>query len=204
MLFSCVKNMNRWNNIKSEWLSNCGIEYAFVIGNPDLVEEYKWDPLKRILTLRCEDDYGGLSFKTHLGVKAIKNLFNPDGMFKIDDDMKVNTELLHTFLKDVPGDYCGRMNYHVGWSTHAAHRFKNGGAVYIPVQSIGGPLYYLSKKAIDVLCKYMKPETMRYEDVCVAMTLNSNDIHPTSVPNAYMLANELTNVNDYIGLHPAM
>jgi hypothetical protein len=199
-----MKNMDRWDRIKSTWLSHCGIEYAFVVGNPSLNDEYEWDLYTRVLSVRCEDDYEGLSFKTHLGVRAIKDLFNPDGIFKIDDDMKVNINLLHKFSENIPGDYCGKMNYHVGWSDHAAHKFKNGGPVYIPVQSIGGPLYYLSKKSIDIICKYMEPANMRYEDVCVSMTLNSHGILPTSVPNAYMLLNEPTNANEYIGIHPPM
>lgn len=190
LLCSCVKNTYRWKKIQSEWLSNSCINYAFVTGIPTLANEYEWDPMSHVLRVRCEDNYEGLSFKIHIGVRAIKELFNPDGILKIDDDVRIDVQLLHDFLKGATHDYYGKINHFTGWSDHAAHKFKNGGAVYIPVQSAGGPVYFISKKAIDVLTKYMKPETMRYEDVCVAMTLHTHGILPVSVPCIYTDTNE--------------
>jgi Galactosyltransferase len=175
LLCTCGKNADRWEKIQSEWLSVSGIEYAFVVGNPTLANEYEWDSSSRVLRVRCEDDYEGLSFKIHCGIRAIKELFNPDGILKIDDDVWVDLDLLHAFLKNVEHDYYGKINYFT---------------VFIPVQSVGGPVYFISRRAIDILSTYMKPETMRYEDVCVAMTLHAHGILPVSVPHMYTDTNE--------------
>jgi len=169
-----------------------------VVGNPKLDKKtHLHIPSENILEIGCEDNYDDLVCKIAYGVDAIIQLFNPEFILKIDDDIIVDTIQLHKVLLEIDGlnhefnnsiVYCGvnveikkQMTTKFGIDKYT--RTCNQEITKIdPVSYCAGPLYYLGKEAMKILQKYMDPELIKFEDVNVGMTLNKYGIYPHSIP----------------------
>jgi len=118
---------------KLQWIKKIKCPYVILNGNPDQEEEFIYDEETHVVTLKCPDDYIGLPHKIKSGFRFVKNRFDPDFVFKIDDDMFVDLDKLFETLKSLDSDYAGTICY------------KNR------VLYFAGPLYYVSHKSINIL-----------------------------------------------------
>ncbi len=189
--FSCEKNKNIWNN---SYFNGTTIPYVIVTGNPELTSEYEYIPETNRLILRCEDNYDGLPYKTHLGVKIINKLFNPSLIIKIDDCSIINCKNLESLIQRIVDEdiqYCGNVVKidplnQLSYTINSWERFenpKNRTIFKLKTDYCSGPLYVLGKRAIDVIIKYMRPEKIKYEDVNVGETLYHHEILPVNIEN---------------------
>ena len=126
--------------------------YVILNGNPEQTEESVYDEETHVVTLRCPDDYEGLPRKIKAGFRFVKDRFDPDFVFKIDDDMFVDVDKLFEAVESLECDYSGVVS-------------MSNTLLYF-----GGPLYYVSRKSIELL-QDMDAEYSTAEDVCVGNCL---------------------------------
>ena len=180
IIYSCKKNLfyanNIYNVIKNK-LEKCKI---FIIYGDTIKTDYKL--IHNYLILNVLDDYESLNLKTLKIFETVNTIFpNIKGIFKCDDDIIPNINHLNTFINlDIINtiDYCG---YKVNIEKESNH--KN---IILPiVQYCGGPLYYLSKKSLDIFKNINENENKNKniimhisEDLMVGLNLNANNIFP--------------------------
>lgn len=202
MLFvciSCKKNENKHNHIRYMYYS-MGVEnYIIVIGDPTLQQMYIYDNESRVLTLKCEDSYEALPCKIVSMCKAVKDLFDPKYIVKVDDDVvlkdisflrgceygglpyttKIDT--VHTWHMNKCSDTSKNVPFVVGdW-------IKRNGLVDVNEISYacGGSTYVLGRKAIHILTTcFSLCETHMYEDMFVGYILYTNGIQCERIMNA--------------------
>lgn len=183
ILISCFATSARLDTIRKRWLNaSFPIPYVIVRGNPKQSEECV--RTGDIYTLRCDDSYKGLPYKVLAAIKYVQKTFNPDYILKIDDDVILDKKKLFDLLKTTEGeDYVGYATYNYVAEEDAIYN-----SVYC-----GGPLYYLSRRAIDILVKHMDPSSCHIEDLLVGKTLLENGVllrcelvyaHSIGVPEA--------------------
>ena len=103
LLLSCVQNSWKWPHIQENWLHPSKIPYVILVGNPNLPRSsYTYDASSHILQLGCADNYDEIVHKIAYGISAVVELFDPLYIFKIDDDVVINVQLLHTFMQSNP------------------------------------------------------------------------------------------------------
>ena len=158
MLMIC-SHRNSKTISKLQWVSKIPSTRPYVIlnGNPDQDEESIYNEETHVVTLKCPDDYAGLPQKIKAGFRFVKERFDPDFVFKIDDDMFVDLDKLLYSLKTLDCDYAGTICYSKGRELYAA-----------------GPLYYVSRKALELL-RNMDIHCSPAEDVCVGNCLKSTN-----------------------------
>ena len=131
---------------------NSGITYLILIGNPYQDRDYIYDDSTKILQVKCPDDYENLNLKVYMGIKSIKKEFDPDGIFKIDDDVLIRNDKLIEFINNDTSDYDGDVAKNVGhWSDYHVGKCSITDKVFIPkdVKYCRGPIYYINKKSIN-------------------------------------------------------
>ena len=216
LLLTCYMNQGKWKKIRKYWLKSCNIPFVFVVGNPTLEKKsYVYHPSENILEIGCEDNYDDLVCKIAYGINAMVQLFNPDFILKIDDDVIVDTFKLHKILSEIAemnqefNDsvvYCGvnadikkpiRSIFGIDKYTKACNQQTT---IINPVSYCTGPMYYLGKDAMTILQKYMNPDLIKFEDVNVGMTLNKYGIFPYSVP-FYVNSEEEFMLDKSVGWH---
>ena len=192
MLLSCKKNTHKVDKIKKSWLIKSGIPYVILIGNPTQDSDYIYDDSTKILQVKSPDDYANLNLKVYLGIKSIKKEFNPDGIFKIDDDVLIRNNKLTEFINNNKSNYDGDVAKNVGyWSDYHIGKCQITEKIFVPkdVKYCRGPIYYISKKSINIICESMDPKQHFYEDTLMGMHLNKNNIYP--VDRSYFLTDYL-------------
>jgi hypothetical protein len=190
LIVSCVKNSHRVEFIKNNWLTSVNIPYVIVIGNK-LLDKYSYNDETKLLEVQCEDNYDELPHKIFYAICAIKELFNPNYIVKIDDDIIINISYFNKLLEKLYHDSIdyaglvvtkpnGEMSY---WALDKYIKPHNKIPIYIPpVSYCGGPLYYLSKKSVEFIVNTMDPETIKFEDVNIGIVLNKQGIFPLNIP----------------------
>jgi NAD+ synthase len=184
-LFSCHWRMVSWKKTKDEWLDATKVNYAIVSADANLESDYTWNEKTRELVIKCDDSYDGQSAKMVLGFQIIDKLFNPSSITKIDDDVTVDVEKFKAFLKNPPGEYCGKVNNSIGLYDYRIDRFTNKKPVSVPVPFCEGSICYFGRKSIDVIVNTMVPELACYNYINAAITLYKAGINPTSVPDIF-------------------
>jgi len=191
LLLSCRMNEWKWETIKNNWLSECGIPYVIVVGNPNLEKrKYKYYSKTKILEVSCDDDYDDLTLKVTYAIQGMYELFDISYILKIDDDILLNCETLHRYLEAFKKNnmqYCGivvdaQNGYMSDWAIDKYKKPENKCASFVPsVKYCGGPMYYLGIDAIRILYKNMSLNYHKFEDICVGITLNKSNIFPSYV-----------------------
>jgi hypothetical protein len=193
IIYSCQKNLSMANQTYAkihDKLNNMKVYILFgneaAFGNEAV---YKIIDDKYIV-LNVKDDYDHLADKTLLLMQTITQ-FAPDlkGIFKCDDDIVINMNHLNAFIVQNNADYVGK------------YVLKNKEIIlnclseqYVPeCIYCGGPLYFLTRKAVDCFVPPNKVVHNYYEDVMVGNHLNTNGIFPAKDYDLY---------SDYIGDSP--
>ena len=156
MLISCEKNKERIKIIKSLWLDYCKIPYKIIVGNPDLSTDY--EEKDDYLIIKTCDSYVNLPSKVSLAIKYLNILYDFDSIIKIDDDVIVNLDKFYSYLQTEKYNYEGYFIEELG-------------------TNCGGPIYFLSKKSIDILSEDFEIPNM-FEDQCVSYNLKKKNIYP--------------------------
>jgi hypothetical protein len=140
---------------KLQWVSKIPCPYVILNGNPDQAEDSIYNEETHVVTLKCRDDYDGLRDKIKAGFRFVKQRFNPDFVFKIDDDVFVDLDKLMQSSKNINCDYAGVSAYYPSCGIY-----------------FGGPLYYVSRTGIEAL-QDMPTDKWTPEDVSVGYCLRN-------------------------------
>lgn len=204
MLMTCRKNMHKVEKAKKVWLNKCKTPYVILVGNPKLSLPYSYDKSSHILEVHCADDYESLSKKVYLGIVAVDAEFSPSGILKVDDDILVRNRLLEKFLdmkdkKDYEGDIAKNVDH---WSDYHIGKCSYTDSVYVPnIKYCRGPIYYVGRRSIDIICDRMDPSDHLYEDVLMGMVLNHNSVLPRQQPFMTDFLHEYLKNEDIIAFH---
>ena len=156
IIYSCKRNLNKAKILYNILSNQINMGHVYIcVGDPNIKQSLLGST---ILTLKCPDTYESLSDKTiELFSFLSKEFPNLKGVIKCDDDIYPNKKfinnLIHSCVRDNK-DYAGFyiQNYEKYFLFNgSSDKSKNG--IYKKEQGIwycGGPIYYLSKKAIDL------------------------------------------------------
>jgi hypothetical protein len=101
-IMTCKNNLHKAEDQYNKYLKKISlypIIYIKFIGDPTLQDEYVYDEINHLLTLKCEDDYVNLPNKVYCFFKAIRELFpNFTNLVKIDDDVVINLPILYEMM----------------------------------------------------------------------------------------------------------
>ena len=170
-ILCCQSRMEKMELQKKKYLNNIeslypDVEYYYFIGNPNQNEKWIINKEKKLITLKCPDDYLNLPQKTHCVLEFVKNNYpNIKGVFKTDDDIVINMKELYLLLdkyKNVP--YWGKrvdINWH---RSHYIQKFRKQHAKHLPIflrypiimrkcTYCAGGGYYLRNDIIDKVLK---------------------------------------------------
>ena len=183
IIYSCQKNLQKAEDIYArvnKKLLKCKVFIAY--GDDTLKEEKEEGKIidDKYIVLNCLDDYDHLSDKTlHLFKTLLRHFPTTKGVFKCDDDVVVNINhiniVIHTLGRNQNNDYLGKPVIKI-----QANLEKWPDKHHVPpCIYCAGPLYFLSKKALD--CFSLKENVVKnyYEDVMVGHHLNQSQIHPS-------------------------
>ena len=207
IIYSCQKNLEQAETIYNYLVSKNFQEHCkiFITYGDSSRQEFQdvTSPKTHILEdhhliLNTPDDYYSLNKKTICIFNVIQNLFPAiNGLFKCDDDIIPNvvhlTDLITSSTLE-PIVYCGNK---VNISQEFIYYFNdnpNYKTIFPVVRYCGGPLYYLSKRALDTFKNIETITLFLAEDVMVGYHLNHAGIEPSSqIISLY--SNEVSNIN---------
>jgi len=211
LIYSCYKNIEKaklvYNYLISNNFQQC-CKYIYIIyGNPSRAEFQENNQLEDrksyileesfYIVLNTPDDYYSLNQKTLCLFRVILELHPKlSGIFKCDDDVIPNINHLSKLIflsKFINVDYCGNK---VDNKIEFMYNFHGNSNYYVSfpvVRYCGGPLYYLSYKALETFKKINNMETVKLflaEDIMVGYHLNHSNIEPSTNINALYSDNE--------------
>jgi hypothetical protein len=181
IIYSCEKYKKRAKllyDLVKHRLPTCRI--FIVTGNPDVDEDYKIDNMRIIF--KCRDGYEYLSEKTMALCKTIFTIFPEEtGFIKCDDDIIPNyskfNEMIR-FIEQTTPDYLGR-SIHQQEDIETYLPRNDFSAICKKSTYAAGPLYYLSKRAAEILkSSNVNTQEFLYEDNMVGYFLNQSGIYP--------------------------
>ena len=194
IIYSCQKNLPKAEQVYERIvnkLDKCKVYITYGATTSDSVDtldnDYKIIDDKYIV-LNCLDDYDHLSDKTLLLLNTItvhlSSLFPLlKGMFKCDDDVIVNCKHINVLINCLKenNNYCGKF---VGRTEENIKQFPDKHPL-LPALYCAGPLYFLSKKALECFSDRSQITKNYYEDVIVGYHLNKHNIYPEEGYNLY-------------------
>lgn len=181
---------SKFRDIQRSKLKNKNFIYYYFIGDKDLDRDYLVDDDNNIVYLNIPDNYESLSLKTFNALKYIsENYPHIDGVFKTDDDIELDLDILYDFINMNKGsDYFGLAinspnylsDYHFG---KCEDNILNQTRVDVPscVYCAGGG-YFLSKNSIKKILNNKDIfQKIIFEDVSIGVAMNKEGIYPTNV-----------------------
>lgn len=192
IIYSCQKNLDNAENIYNFLISKnfqklCQI---FIIYSNSARPEFQNTNKNYILEehyiiLNTPDDYYSLNSKTLTLFQTVLKLFPTIiGLFKCDDDIIPNvvhlTNIITTKLETLEIDYCGNK---VNVENEYEYNFNQNPAyptTFPVVRYCGGPLYYLSRRALEKFNGSVAIKLFLAEDIMVGYHLNHARIEPSS------------------------
>jgi hypothetical protein len=186
IIYSCKKykeKSDRLYHLLKNRLEHC--ECYIIFGDTQLASDYEIIEDKYI-ALKCGDHYENLSEKSMTLFKVIDQLFpSITGIFKCDDDIVPNisklNELIHFINENKDIQYLGNVLTNQGSTDFRCHYNKCSSDTYNvpmvtpPCKFATGPLYYVSKKSIEILAAYNR-NLIIAEDIMVGYVLEQNKI----------------------------
>ena len=187
-IYSCKKNLNKSNDLFNKINGKINNTRCFIIyGDITITDNYLIQD--NYLILKVEDNYESLTFKTLHMIETIAILY-PDiiGIFKIDDDVILNTKRFDKLLKfDLsPIDYMGTKNiikkkvYTLNHNNKVDNNRYNKKHLMPRCVFCIGPIYYLNNNAIKFFADKTKKKLLNlYEDITIGynLTVNKFNIH---------------------------
>lgn len=181
MIISCKGNRHKQDAIRETWLKElnvANIEYVFIEGSAAVEKAIQLDDR---LFVKSQDTYEYLSHKIYKSIRAIREVYNPDYILKIDDDCACNVQkFLELDLREF--EYLGSNIINGENSTYDWHKkslsneqLKN--VLYKAGKEIswfdGGGGYLIGRKAIDIIAgmNLLKFSHM-FEDYAVGRALH--------------------------------
>lgn len=177
IIYSCKKNIDKANKLYDkiyDKIENCKV---YIIYGDDVIDNKNKIIDDKYIVLNVEDDYEHLNKKTLMLLQTINKEFpNIKGLFKCDDDVIINLNNIHNFIKDnktINVCYSGHVTQTIEYYTiNRSHKY--------PVKYCGGPLYYLSQRSVKWFTQDISNINMiPYEDVMVGYHLSKYNINPT-------------------------
>jgi len=193
MILTCEKNKSSYEE-KYNLFNKHNCDFIFISGNPDQEYEYIYDESKKILFIKCSDNYDNLPLKVFMGIKYIVQLGKYDGIFKLDDTSIVRrfAQLIDTVNKNLDKDYFGTIdqdNRNIPIYTLSKHRLgrfefkdKYDGKKFNNSFFCHGCGYYISLKSCNIILNnfnIIKENVL--EDTCIGLILNTNNIFPIRI-----------------------
>jgi len=191
-----------------EWMAGkikrCKV--VIVYGNPDLEAPYCLENDK-YLAVRSGDYYEHLSEKTTAMMESVLDLYpNIRGVLKCDDDMIPSllhmNQLVDFFCQNPTIHYAGKRlvskkehlsKHHVG---KTFDRNLDKYEAQLPACACAaGPLYYVSRAAMQTFAKTPKTRFIFNEDAMVGFYLNTANIFPVHI---------VTYIDSYLGVGTVM
>lgn len=179
VIYSCKKNLEDANRIYNYLNNKLSDTKVIIIYGENMDKEYKIQD--HYLILNVPDNYYSLNLKTYKLLFILSRFFPKiKGVIKCDDDIIPNIASLEKFIKDNKTkeiNYCGKYvkvdyNFNYNFADNLQYNIE-----FPRVQYCGGPLYYLSRKALNVFKNGMTRMHLA-EDIMVGMNLNDNNIYP--------------------------
>ncbi len=169
--------------------NNENIIFYYFIGDPDQKEEWIIDSEKKVIRIKCADNYESLPMKTYRSLEyAFKNHFDEiEGVFKTDDDIDLDLDLLYKNLcKNSELEYFGnpvivRNEYMSSWHFGKCEDANiNTTPQQVPISHYcSGGGYYINKKNLHRILEMQDVFTSNiFEDVCTGIALNSIGVYP--------------------------
>lgn len=208
IIYSCKKNARGTNELYERIKNKLTLTKAYIIyGDPDYFtnkdsgnhEVYD----DKYIILNTDDTYDTLNNKTLLLLQTVYTLYPAiKGVFKCDDDVIVNINHINNLIHDLilnkiqENDYIGKK---VLVDNNNLHNMKMEGKdhnVTLGINYCGGPLYYLSNKAIHLFTT-MTCDSIYYEDVMVGNHLGKSSIYPNPAMDLYSDFNKDCNTISY-------
>lgn len=179
ILYSCKKNIEMANKTYERIYNKINNTKVYIIYGDEFIKEKYTIVDDKYIILNLKDDYDHLNSKTLLLFQTL-NIEFPEmkGMFKCDDDVILNLKDVNNIISRIADiDYAGKT---IIREDDASWQQKNGEDNHetYPCKYCGGPLYFLSKKAIE----YFNTEEVKmiyYEDMMVGYHLNQYNIFPS-------------------------
>lgn len=190
MIVSCEINRHKQEAIRQTWLKEletANIEYVFIEGSPS-IENFVL--LGDRLFVACKDTYEYLSHKIHKSIRAIRDIYDPEYIFKIDDDCVCNVQkLLELDLKKY--DYIGSniirgSNATYDWHKKSLSNKQLQNVLYKAKKDVrwfdGQGGYFLGRKAIDIIANMdLLIFAHMFEDYAVGRALHGKVTMPEFV-----------------------
>ena len=184
LIMNCKKYIKKAIFQKKTWLPNIPpyLKYYHVIGDPELVHEFKFDNENHVLWVKSGDDYNSLPNKVITSYNAVFETFNFKYLFKTDDDqILVNPKffdilsglILTTvpqihyggYIVDVPKPYLSEY--------YKIHPELPKKLPILQTKYCSGRFYFLSKPAISNLLSKRKIISKEYlEDYAIGFNLD--------------------------------
>ena len=182
-----------FNNIKNK----LEYDFIFVSANLEQNEEFIYNNLKKIVYVKCHDNYDCLPTKVYLGIKYIVNNFiDLHGILKLDDTsiMSKLHNILNILTNNKHIDYFGSLiqdnrkicNYTLKEDRLKKFQFpeKYVGKKYPNSHFCHGCGYYISLKSCNIiLANFEIIQNNVLEDTTIGHILNLNNIFPTRINN---------------------
>ncbi len=182
IILNCKKYEYKAKYQKEHWLKYINIPYFHIIGDPT-IDKYIIDTDNKILYVKCMDDYCSLPNKVVLAMKAIQETYNPEYIFKTDDDQMVDKtkyfNVICNILKSKRYDYGGKMidvqdhysSYHIIHNELPKNLFLKKG------KYCSGRFYFVSSNAIKTIInneQWISQQVI--EDHAIGCVLNNYEI----------------------------
>jgi hypothetical protein len=182
LIMNCVKYKPKALFQKKTWLRNIpdNLLYFHVIGNPNILEYYKFNLQENLLIVRTKDDYNSLPKKVIAAFEAINDRYKFKYIYKTDDDqILVKTH----FFNILPTLIAKKNSHYGGYKVNVPQPYLSQYSkihpelpTYLPILATvycSGRFYFLSKEAVsDLLSKKENIEKELLEDYAIGFNLD--------------------------------
>jgi hypothetical protein len=207
IIYSCYNNLNKAKIVYNALNNNINCKIHIIYGDPNVKTKYIQDDI--FIILNCADNYENLNLKSITLFESILQIYpNMKGCIKCDDDIIPNIVAINNLLdmlnKNENIEWLGdlitvneefKSIYHLrNKQVYNINKFNK--PILVPkCKYMSGPIYYLSKKSIELFNK--NKIIHEFEDVMVGQTLTYLNIVPT---NYYIYSNNYNN-KDIVSIH---
>lgn len=166
-------------NHRKQILDDGRFLYNYFIADPHIENDYKME--NDIIYIKLDDKLENISMLFYKALSYVYNsIKNINGIFRLDYDLEINLDNLYKIINNTNYLYLGEVYYNtIQYSKYYEKNFNNKKLLLpecIYCSNIG---YYISVELIQILLSNKKIfDNIIYEDICVGIILNRNNIYP--------------------------